>query len=127
MTTLEILKQAKAASPALAMLNTEQKNVALLALANALENESDTILAANALDIEAAMGTMNDVMIDRLRLTADRIHGMAQGIREVVELPDPVGSVIETVNRPNGLTIEKTRAPMGVVGIIYESLSLIHI
>ena len=121
MTTLEILKQAKAASPALAMLNTEQKNVALLAMANALENESDAILAANALDIEAAMGTMNDVMIDRLRLTADRIHGMAQGIREVVELPDPVGSVIETVNRPNGLTIEKTRAPMGVVGIIYES------
>ncbi len=121
MTTLEILKQAKAASPALAMLNTEQKNVALLAMANALENESDAILAANALDIEAAMGTMNDVMIDRLRLTADRIHGMAQGIREVVELPDPVGSVIEIVNRPNGLTIEKTRAPMGVVGIIYES------
>lgn len=121
MTTLEILKQAKAASPSLAMLNTEQKNAALLAMANALENETEAILAANALDIEAAMGTMNDVMIDRLRLTADRIHGMAQGIREVVELPDPVGNVIETVIRPNGLTIEKTRAPMGVVAIIYES------
>ena len=102
MTTLEILKQAKAASPALAMLNTEQKNVALLAMANALENETDAILAANALDIEAAMGTMNDVMIDRLRLDHKRIAGMAQGIREVAALPDPEGTELDETILKNG-------------------------
>ena len=121
MTTLEILKQAKASAPALALLNTEKKNAALLAMADSLELATKEILAANCEDIEAAKGTVNDVMIDRLRLTNDRIHGMAQGIREVVELPDPVGAVTDTVTRPNGLIIKKTRVPMGVVGIIYES------
>ena len=121
MTTLEILKAAKAAAPALAMLNTEKKNAALLAMADALETSAGTILEANEKDIEAAKGTMNDVMLDRLRLTNNRIRGMAQGIREVVELPDPVGMVTDTVTRPNGLIIKKTRVPMGVVGIIYES------
>lgn len=121
MTTLEILKQAKAAAPALAMLNTKQKNDALLAMADALEADADQILMANAEDVTAAKGSVSDVMIDRLRLTNDRIHGMAEGIREVVALPDPVGEVTETVIRPNGLLIQKTRVPMGVVGIIYES------
>ena len=121
MTTLEILKAAKAAAPALAMLNTEKKNAALLAMADALETSAGTILEANEKDIEAAKGTMNDVMLDRLRLTNNRIRGMAQGIRVVVELPDPVGMVTDTVTRPNGLIIKKTRVPMGVVGIIYES------
>lgn len=121
MTTIEILKQAKAATPMLAMLSTEQKNRALLAMADALEREASSILAANAEDIEAARGKVSDVMLDRLALTGERIKGMADGIREVVQLPDPVGSVIETVTRPNGLVIEKTRAPMGVVAIIYES------
>ena len=121
MTTLEILKQAKAAAPALAMLNTKQKNDALLAMADALEADADQILMANAEDVTAAKGCVSDVMIDRLRLTNDRIHGMAEGIREVVALPDPVGEVTETVIRPNGLLIQKTRVPMGVVGIIYES------
>ena len=121
MTTLEILQRAKAASPELALLSTNDKNRALLAMADALEGYTEEILAANEADILAVKDTMNPVMIDRLRLTKERIAGMAQGIREVVELPDPVGSVIETVERPNGLRIEKTRVPMGVVGIIYES------
>lgn len=121
MTTLEILKQAKAATPALAMLSSEEKNRALLAMADALESATDAILAANALDVEAAKENMNSVMIDRLALTPARIKGMADGIREVVLLPDPVGLVTDTVVRPNGLRIEKTRVPMGVIGIIYES------
>ena len=121
MTTLEILQRAKAASPALALLSTNDKNRALLAMADALEQNTEVILEANEADILAVKDTMNSVMIDRLRLTKERIAGMAQGIREVVDLPDPVGSVIETVDRPNGLRIEKTRVPMGVVGIIYES------
>ena len=121
MTTLEILKQAKAATPLLALLSSEDKNRALLAMAAALEEATEKILAANAIDIAAAKGKMNDVMIDRLSLTESRIKGMANGIREVVELPDPVGLVTDTVVRPNGLRIEKTRVPMGVIGIIYES------
>ena len=121
MTTLEILKQAKAATQALAMLTGEEKNRALLAMADALERATDAILAANALDVEAAKENMNSVMIDRLSLTEARIKGMADGIREVVLLPDPVGLVTDTVVRPNGLRIEKTRVPMGVIGIIYES------
>ena len=121
MTTIEILQQAKAATAALAMLNTEAKNAALLAMADSLETNTEAILAANALDVEAAREQMNDVMIDRLRLTAERIKGMANGIREVTGLADPVGKVIDRVERPNGLIIEKTRVPMGVVAIIYES------
>ncbi len=121
MTTLEILQQAKAACPALAMLNSEQKNKALLCMADALEAETEAILVANAEDISGVAGSMNEVMIDRLRLTPARIKGMADGIREVVELPDPVGQVTDRVVRPNGLVIEKTRVPMGVVAIIYES------
>ena len=121
MTTIEILQAAKAASPALAMLTENEKNNALLAMADALEAHADEILAQNALDLAAATGSVSDVMLDRLRLTPTRIAGMASGIREVVALPDPVGEVTETVNRPNGLVIRKTRVPMGVVGMIYES------
>ncbi len=121
MTTTEILQAAKAATPALAILDTQAKNNALLAMADALEAAKETILAANALDLEAAKGSVSEVMLDRLRLTEARICAMADGIREVVTLPDPVGEVTETVTRPNGLEIRKTRVPMGVVGIIYES------
>ena len=96
MTTLEILKRAKAATSALARLSTEQKNNALLAMADQLEACTEAILAANAEDVEAAKGKVSDVMIDRLRLTAERIHAMADGIREVVGLPDPVGKVETT-------------------------------
>ncbi len=121
MTTLEILKAAKASAPELALLDTETKNKALMAMAEALLNDEEKILAANAEDIENATGTISDVMIDRLRLTHDRICGMADGIRQVCELDDPVGKVIEQNVRPNGLVINKVRVPMGVVAIIYES------
>ena len=121
MTTLEILQGAKAATVALSLLNTQQKNDALLAMADALEADRDAILAENAEDLAAVNGKINNVMLDRLRLTPERIHAMAEGIREVTQLPDPVGKVEDTVVRPNGLQIRKVRVPMGVVAIIYES------
>lgn len=121
MTTVEILKSAKEAVKAVLTLTTEQKNEALLSMADALEENCDYILSENALDIEAAKGKINEVMIDRLRLTPARIKGMADGIRDVKKLPDPVGEVLETVTRPNGLVIKKTAVPMGVVAMIYES------
>ena len=121
MTTLEILKRAKAAAPALAMLSTEQKNTALMAMAAQIEANTDRILAANREDVEAARGVIGEVMIDRLCLTAERIHAMAEGIREVVDLPDPIGKVETSFSRPNGLRIERVRVPMGVVAMIYES------
>lgn len=121
MTTTEILRAAKAASPKLAVLSSEQKNRALLAMADALEGSCSEILDANCEDVNAASGVMNEVMIDRLRLTKDRIKAMSEAIRYVVTLADPVGSVIERIERPNGLLIEKRRVPFGVVGIIYES------
>ncbi len=121
MTTLEILKNAKASAPHLAMLDTETKNAALLAMADALLENEEEILKANELDIAASKDTIGEVMTDRLRLTSARIAAMASGIREVAALPDPVGEVIEQFERPNGIKIAKTRVPMGVVGIIYES------
>ena len=121
MTTIELLQQAKAAKRAMTLASTETKNAALLAMADALVAEQDAILAANALDLEAAKGTVSDVMLDRLALSPERIAGMAQGIREVAELPDPAGKILERVERPNGLVIEKTAVPMGVIAIIYES------
>ena len=121
MTTFEMLQQAKAAKTAMTLASTETKNAALLAMADTLMAHQDAILAANALDLEAAKGTVSEVMLDRLALSPDRIAGMAQGIREVAELPDPVGAVLNRVERPNGLVIEKTAVPMGVIAIIYES------
>ncbi len=121
MTTNEILRAAKAVSPACAMLSTDEKNCALSAMAEALERETDAILAANAADVEAVQRIINDVMIDRLRLTAERIFAMAKGIRDVIDLPDPVGRVLESFSRPSGIRVEKVRVPMGVVAIIYES------
>ena len=121
MTTREILQAAKAARPALQGADTQQKNAALLAMADALEAQTAEILAANAQDMEAARGTISEVMLDRLALTKDRIAGMAEGVRQVAALPDPVGRVLRTVERPNGLVIRKVAVPMGVVAIIYES------
>ena len=121
MTTFELLQQAKAAKTAMTLASAETRNAALLAMADALVADQDAILAANALDLEAAKGTVSDVMLDRLALSPERIAGMAQGIREVAELPDPVGAVLNRVERPNGLVIEKTAVPMGVIAIIYES------
>ena len=116
-----MLEAAKAAKTEITRLTTEQKNAALNAMADALIANENKILAANALDLEAAKGTVSDVMLDRLQLTSARIAGMAQGIREVAALPDPVGMVLEEYKRADGLLIQKTAVPMGVIAIIYES------
>ena len=119
--TKEILIEAKKVKTLLASLSTEEKNNALLKMADALIENADEILTANKSDLERAKGTISDVMLDRLALTKERIEGMANGIREVVALPDPVGKVLNRVERPNGIVIEKTTVPMGVTAIIYES------
>ncbi|MBQ7001479.1 MAG: glutamate-5-semialdehyde dehydrogenase [Oscillospiraceae bacterium] len=116
-----MLENAKAAKTEIARLTPEQKNAALNAMADALIAEEGAILAANALDLEAAKGTVSDVMLDRLQLTSARIAGMAQGIREVAALPDPTGMVLEEHTRADGLLIQKKAVPMGVIAIIYES------
>ena len=105
----------------MALASTETKNKALSAMADALERHQAEILAANQLDLDAARGTISSVMLDRLALNPDRIAGMAKGIREVVELPDPAGAVLNRVERPSGIVVEKTAVPMGVIAIIYES------
>lgn len=119
--TLELCKAAKRASAEIAALTTDQKNDALAMMAQALLDNTDPILKANAEDVAAARGTISDVMIDRLSLSEARIAGMADGIRQLIDLPDPVGQVDKTIIRPNGIKIEKTRTPLGVVAIIYES------
>ena len=116
-----MLTAAKAAKIQVSTLTTAQKNAALLAMADALEENESTILCANALDMEKAKGTVSTVMLDRLLLTPARIKGMADGIREVVKLPDPVGRLLDEHTRADGLKISKTAVPMGVIAIIYES------
>ena len=120
-TTQEILSAAKNAVPQLLTLTNQEKNNALLAMADALEQATAEILAANALDMEAARGHISEVMLDRLALTEGRIADMAKGIREVVALPDPVGRVIAENTLPNGLQVQRISVPMGVIAIIYES------
>ena len=121
MTTHEILLAAQAAKLPLALADTDTKNAALEAMAVALVENSDAILAANKQDLAAARGRISDVMLDRLALTPARLAAMAKGMREVAALPDPVGAVLRKIVRPNGLLIEKTSVPMGVIAIIYES------
>ena len=121
MTTQELLQRAKAAKGAMALADTGAKNRALLAMADALIDHTQPILTANGLDLIEAKGTVSNVMLDRLALSEERIFGMAQGVREVAALPDPAGAVLRREERPNGLVIEKTAVPMGVVAIIYES------
>ena len=121
MTTQELLRRAKAAKTALALADTDTKNRALLAMADALEADAAPILAANRADLDAARNDISPVMLDRLALDQGRIAGMARGIREVADLPDPAGRVLSRVERPNGLSIEKISVPMGVIAIIYES------
>ncbi len=118
--TCDLLKRAKQASYN-APLSTEIKNKALNKMADELLDSANDILKANAEDVEKARGNVSDVMIDRLQLNLNRIEGMANGIREVALLPDPVGNVISTTAHSNGLLIEKTSVPFGVVAIIYES------
>ena len=123
MTTQEILEAARAAKTAVALSDGTTRNAALCGMADALgaPEHLDAILAANAEDMAAARGKISDVMLDRLALTPQRIAAMAKGIRDVAALPDPVGRVLSRIQRPNGLLIEKTAVPMGVIAIIYES------
>ena len=119
--TFDILKEAKNAKAVLCSLDTKTKNDALLKMADALVENSAEILSENAKDLERAKGIISDVMLDRLALSEERIKGMAEGIRQVAALPDPVGEVLDRVERPSGIVVEKTAVPMGVVAIIYES------
>ena len=121
MTTQEILTAAKACAPSLAAVDTQAKDAALLAMAAALEANSQAILAANSQDMAAAQGHLSQSMLDRLALTEARIHAMAEGIRQVVQLPDPVGRIRERVERPNGIVIDKVGVSVGVIAIVYES------
>lgn len=119
--TQEILQATKRASAALAQITSDEKNAVLLAMADALQASCDTILAENQKDLQQARGVISDTMLDRLALNKDRVFGMAQGIRDVVALPDPVGRIQKETVLTNGLCIRKVSVPMGVVGVIYES------
>jgi glutamate-5-semialdehyde dehydrogenase len=121
MTVEEMGRSAKAASRALAVAPPETKNAALAAMASALENNTEAILAANRKDMEAAKGNLPDAMLDRLSLTAERVSAMAKGMRDVAALPDPVGRVLSETTRPNGIRIRKVSTPIGVIAIIYEA------
>ena len=116
-----MLEQARATKPCIARLTTQEKNAALQAMAAALIAHQSDILAANSLDLEAAKDTVSPVMLDRLLLNESRIAAMAQGIRDVAALPDPVGLLLDEHTRPDGLNIRKVSVPMGVIAIIYES------
>ncbi len=119
--TALILKETKEASLVINRLSAEKKNEALEKMAEALLEETETILKANEEDLAAAKGSISEVMLDRLRLTPERIRGMADGIRALIRLPDPVGKTLKETVRENGLVIRRISCPLGVVGIIYES------
>ena len=121
MKTKDILEEAKAAAPKLRTYSDNEINAALSSMADSLVFSTEEILSANAEDVAAAREKMNGVMIDRLALNEERIRGMADGILQVAKLPSPVGIVLDRVERPNGLVIEKTGVPLGVIAIIYES------
>ncbi len=121
MTTHEILLNANRAKLSLALAGGEEKNKLLRAMADSLEKNTSAILEENAADMDAARGTISQVMLDRLYLDEGRVKAMAEGIRAVAELPDPVGKRLMSFERPNGMVIEKISVPMGVVAIIYES------
>lgn len=121
MTTFEIMKAAKNASVFVATASTEQKNNALEYMAQSVLDAADKILAANKADMEKAKGAISDVMLDRLMLNCERIKGMADGIRHVATLPDPVGVTLNSFVNADGLKINKVSSPIGVIAIIYES------
>ena len=121
MTTHEILCSAREAVRTLTTLSTEKKNEALRAMASALVLHTEEILRENAADMEAASGKISDVMLDRLRLTPERVRAMADGILDVAALPDPAGRVLQRTVHKNGMVIEKVSVPFGVLAIIYES------
>ena len=120
-TTQEQLALAKSAKKSINTASTALKNQALEAMASQLLKATEAILAANQIDMEAARGKISEVMLDRLFLDQERIAGMAQGIRALIDLPDPIGEVLDTEVLENGLEIQKVRVAMGVIGIIYES------
>ena len=118
----ELGQQARAASRELNRANTGQKNTALLAIAEAIESRSEELLAANKKDMDAgAKNGLDEALLDRLALNDERISGMAEGIRQIVALPDPVGEITDLNYRPSGIQVGKMRVPLGVIGIIYES------
>ena len=121
MTTIDLLKKTKAAWGSIRSANAEEKNRLLLAMAERLEANQADILRENQKDMDAARGSISDVMLDRLALTQARIHAMADGIREAAALPDHVGRALAQFTRPNGMTITKRQVPLGLVAIIYES------
>lgn len=121
MTTRELLQASKSAAPLLARMAAEEKNAALFAMADALMASVPEILAANAQDVQQARSIYGEVMLDRLMLTEGRIAAMAEGIRQVAALPDPVGRVLERTEHPKGMVIEKVSVPLGVIAIIFES------
>ncbi len=121
MTTHEILLNANKAKLSLALAGEEKKNALLCAMADSLQENTASILEENAKDMDAARGTISPVMLDRLYLDEGRVKAMAEGIRAVAKLPDPVGRSLTSFERPNGMMIEKISVPMGVVAIIYES------
>ncbi len=121
MTTKELLIKAKNAKAELTAVSVEEINNALNAMAQALIDNTDKILEANAKDVEKSRGVVSDVMIDRLSLSEERIEGMAQGVRDVAKLPSPVGKVLKRNEPIKGLVVEKTSVALGVVAIIYES------
>ena len=118
---MKVLEDAKRAKKACAKLTTDDKNKALELMAQALLEDSDKIIAANKIDLENAKDKYSSVMLDRLMLSQERIEGLAKGVRDVVSLEDPCGRLLETVERPNGLKIEKRAVPIGVIAVIYES------
>lgn len=121
MTTQQLLEQAAAHRRCAAALSTAQRAAALEQMARALESAQAGILAANEQDLAAARGSVSDVMLDRLRLTPQRVAAMAAGLRSVAALKCPVGETLAETTLPNGLVLQKRRVPMGVVAIIYES------
>ena len=121
LTTVEILNNARNAKTEIRKLTSEEKNVAIDLMAEALILNTDKILAANKVDVDNSRGVISDVMIDRLRLDEKRIMGMSDGLLAVKNLPDPYNAVISETIRENGLVIKKVLSPMGVIAIIYES------
>lgn len=122
MELIEICQNACVAKTEVGLLSTEEKNKALNAIADALVARAEEMITANAIDLQKAEENgMAEGLKDRLKLTASRIEGMADGLRQVADLPDPVGEVMETFDRPSGIKVEKVRVPFGVIGIIYES------
>lgn len=121
MTTAELLENAAKQKRTVATATEAQRNEALERIADAITENADKIIAANAIDLENARGTILDVMLDRLALNEKRVKAMADAVRDVAKLPDPVGREIEETTRPNGLKITKVSVPIGVLAIIYES------